>query len=84
MDAGGEVTAVYRNKLGLRAEKSGLTDERKMADPTRKNDIGESDIGERTLQMSTMLIEIEFYTNPKKFGYLAQKGLGGYRAQESL
>lgn len=40
-DAGGEVTAVYRNKLGLRAEKLGATDAIKMADPTRKNDIGE-------------------------------------------
>jgi hypothetical protein len=36
------VTAVYRNKLGLRAEKLGMTEEIKMADPTRKNDIGES------------------------------------------
>jgi large subunit ribosomal protein L15 len=42
LDAGGEVTAVYRNKLGLRAEKLGMTEEIKMADPTRKNDIGES------------------------------------------
>jgi large subunit ribosomal protein L15 len=42
LDAGGEVTAVYRNKLGLRAEKLGAVDEIKMADPTRKNDIGES------------------------------------------
>jgi large subunit ribosomal protein L15 len=42
MDAGGEVTAVYRNKLGLRAEKLGAVDGIKMADPTRKNDIRES------------------------------------------
>lgn len=42
MDAGGEVTAVYRNKLGLRAEKLGAVDQIKMADPTRKNDIGKS------------------------------------------
>lgn len=42
VDAGGEVTAVYRNKLGLRAEKLGAVDQIKMADPTRKNDIGES------------------------------------------
>jgi len=41
MDAGGEVTAVYRNKLGLKAEKLGAVGEIKMADPTRKNDIGE-------------------------------------------
>lgn len=41
MDAGGEVTAVYRNKLGLRAEKMGAVDQIKMADPTKKNDIGE-------------------------------------------
>lgn len=40
-DAGGEVTAIYRNKLGLTAEKLGATDQIKMADPTRKNDIGE-------------------------------------------
>lgn len=57
MDAGGEVTAVYRNKLGLRAEKSGLTDERKMADPTRKNDIGKSDVHREVLRTGQMLIE---------------------------
>jgi hypothetical protein len=44
LDAGGEVTAVYRNKLGLRAEKRGTVDEIKMADPTRKNDIRESPV----------------------------------------
>ena len=44
MDAGGEVTAVYRNKLGLKAEKLGAVGEIKMADPTRKNDIGECSI----------------------------------------
>lgn len=50
MDAGGEVTAVYRNKLGLRAEKLGAVDEIKMADPTRKNDIGELAICGRKIE----------------------------------
>jgi len=69
MDAGGEVTAVYRNKLGLRAEKLGAVDEIKMADPTRKNDIRES--VSVTLDLCSWA---EFYSNPKNHGYLAPKG----------
>lgn len=76
IDAGGEVTAVYRNKLGLRAEKRGAVDQIKMADPTRKNDIGESFHQGREAMHTRHpgLCRSEYYSNPRRYGYLTQQG----------
>lgn len=72
LDAGGEVKAVYRNALGLRQEifpRRFEGKEVKYARPTRRSDIGEY----YAILRATLMWSLEYYTDPARFGYLADQ-----------
>jgi large subunit ribosomal protein L15 len=83
IEAGGKVTAVYHNRLGLRQEvwpEKFVGREVEAARPIRKSDIRESEHTHthaptrslKSIEEPSLRGTIEYYTNPKKHGYLAQ------------
>lgn len=77
INAGGEVKAVYHNNLSLRKEwypEKFMDKEIKDAKPTRKNDICKFFFMSRFhFSLADALRLQVYYTNPAKYGYLAEE-----------